>query len=130
MTGQVKEEIITRFGELGLNISGGVITINPKLLKPSEFLTQSDSFKFENVFGDSVVKVVEKGCLAFTYCQVPFIYQITDSSEMEMSIVMNDGSEKFVQGSTMPLSLCEHIFSRSGKVEKVRVFVPKKSCWG
>ncbi|MDB1125921.1 hypothetical protein [Vibrio algarum] len=129
MTGQVKEEIITRFGELGLNIVDGIISINPKLLKVSEFLSQSESFKFENVFGDSVVKVIDKGCLAFTYCQVPFIYQMTYEGEMEISIVMKDGSETLVQGSQIPSAICEKIFRRSGEVEKIRVFVPAKRCW-
>lgn len=129
MTGQVKEEIITRFGELGLNIVDGIISINPKLLKISEFLSQPESFKFENVFGDSVVKVIEKECLAFTYCQVPFIYQMTHEGEMEISIVMKDGSEMLVQGSKIPSAICEKIFRRSGEVEKIRVFVPARRCW-
>ena len=38
MTGQVKEEIITRFGELGLFIKNGKIIFNPYLLKKTEFL--------------------------------------------------------------------------------------------
>ena len=37
MTGQVKEEIITRFGELGIRIREGTLKIDPRLLQTSEF---------------------------------------------------------------------------------------------
>ena len=39
MTGQVKEEILTRFGELGLRVSDGTVRFEPSLLRPSEFNT-------------------------------------------------------------------------------------------
>ena len=38
MTGQVKEEVITRLGELGLAVEGGQIHFRPHLLRASEFL--------------------------------------------------------------------------------------------
>lgn len=128
MTGQVKEEIITRFGELGLNVVDGIIEINPTLLNKQEFLTQVGSFKYENLFGDSVVKQVEAGCLAFTYCQIPFIYQVTQGNEMEVTVVMRDGQEQLIQGSKLTASLSEKIFNRSGEIEKVQVIVPAKKC--
>ncbi|HSN65499.1 MAG TPA: hypothetical protein VLS94_02620, partial [Fusibacter sp.] len=39
MTGQVKEDIISRFGELGVTILGGEINFDPSLLSKTEFLT-------------------------------------------------------------------------------------------
>ena len=38
MTGQVKEDIICRFGELGVRVSGGKVSFHPTLLDPGEFL--------------------------------------------------------------------------------------------
>ncbi|WP_413283429.1 hypothetical protein [Vibrio sp. MA40-2] len=128
MTGQVKEEIISRFGELGLNVANGIISIKPDLLKKSEFLQQTESFKYENVFGDSVVKVVEAGCLAFTYCQVPFIYQLITGNEMQIQVVLKQGDDMHIQSSELSAELSEKIFSRCGEVEKVLVFVPQKNC--
>ena len=49
MTGQVKEEIITRMGELGCIINSGKLFFNPKLLKMSEFLTESSTFSYVDV---------------------------------------------------------------------------------
>ena len=41
MTGQVKEEILTRFGELGVCVEDGVIHFKPSLLRKAEFLSDS-----------------------------------------------------------------------------------------
>jgi hypothetical protein len=41
MTGQVKEEIITRWGELGIRFESGLIRFDPVLLDPSEIPTDS-----------------------------------------------------------------------------------------
>ena len=38
MTGQVKEEIITRMGELGVRVGHGCVTFNPTLLRAEEFV--------------------------------------------------------------------------------------------
>ncbi len=52
MTGQVKEEILTRWGELGLRFDGGMVRIDPVLLDPHE--------------------VPLDGALCFTLARVPF----------------------------------------------------------
>ncbi len=67
MTGQVKEEIITRWGELGLRVRDGALEIWPSLLKRSEF-------------GAS-------GRLSFTWCGVPFSYRLANPGE-EPSVSM------------------------------------------
>ncbi len=38
MTGQVKEEILTRFGELGVRVEAGAVRFAPVLLHAREFL--------------------------------------------------------------------------------------------
>ena len=37
MTGQVKEEVLSRFGELGLRVAGGAVHFDPRLLRACEF---------------------------------------------------------------------------------------------
>jgi hypothetical protein len=44
MTGQVKEEILTRWGELGVAVQDGRLHFSPTLLRDDEFLTAPDSF--------------------------------------------------------------------------------------
>ncbi len=51
MTGQVKEEILTRFGELGLRVQDGAITFDPVLLRPEEFLPAPAQFDYIDLAG-------------------------------------------------------------------------------
>ncbi|WP_375748681.1 hypothetical protein [Vibrio sp. HN007] len=125
MTGQVKEEIITRFGELGLNVKAGEIVIEPTLLNRAEFIEESAPFRFENVFGDTQTKVVPEGGLAFTYCQVPFIYQLSDDAEIKVVVTSKEGDQTEVAGNVLPKDLSKGIFARTGEVEKVEVYLPR-----
>ena len=45
MTGQVKEEILTRLGEMGLFIEDGKVTFDPLLLRKEELLKEPQEFK-------------------------------------------------------------------------------------
>ena len=49
MTGQVKEDILSRFGELGIIVEDGKITFNPGLLRKTEFITQGKVFHFLSI---------------------------------------------------------------------------------
>jgi len=55
MTGQVKEEILTRWGELGLRVHAGQVRLQPVLLDPHE--------------------LPSGGALRFTWAGVPFAYR-------------------------------------------------------
>jgi hypothetical protein len=55
MTGQVKEEILTRWGELGLRVKGGRVHFDPVLLDAAE--------------------LPEGGALRFTWARLPFTYR-------------------------------------------------------
>ncbi|MGB5499286.1 MAG: hypothetical protein WBM77_10190, partial [Maribacter sp.] len=46
MTGQVKEDILSRFGELGVFVTDGKIVFNPRLLRFEEFLKEPKVFKY------------------------------------------------------------------------------------
>ena len=78
MTGQVKEEIITRMGELGCIINSGKLFFNPKLLKISEFLTEKSTFSYVDVNQNICKLDLNQNQLAFTYCQVPIVYELKD----------------------------------------------------
>ncbi len=55
MTGQVKEEVLTRWGELGLRVQAGQVHFNPVLLDETELLVGGE--------------------LSFTFARVPYTYQ-------------------------------------------------------
>ncbi|GLS91238.1 hypothetical protein GCM10007916_23070 [Psychromonas marina] len=122
MTGQVKEEILTRFGELGLLVEEAKIAFKPSLLKAREFLTEADQFTFINLESKQQTIDLKEGELGFTYCQVPFVYQVSKAAKVEV-IMVNDET---VQLDSLSLDgkLSDAIFSRSGAVKQVNVAIP------
>ncbi|ELB2201666.1 TPA: hypothetical protein KD853_004121 [Vibrio parahaemolyticus] len=125
MTGQVKEEIITRFTELGILVEEGEIHIDPRLLHRHEFLTESASFSCQNVAGQTQSYVIEKDQLAFTLCQVPFVYQLVASDiQAGVTLTKSNGKHRVVEGLMLSKELSNHIFARSGEIEKVVVSIP------
>ena len=92
MTGQVKEDILVRWGELGIRIEGGCLSFKPRLLRTREFLTEPGTLNFHGLDGIDHCTELEPGQLAFTFCQVPIVYSL-DRTE-KMRIVFSDGSVK------------------------------------
>ncbi|GLS92070.1 hypothetical protein GCM10007916_31400 [Psychromonas marina] len=125
MTGQVKEEVITRFGELGIQINDGQISINPSLLKPSEFLKEAATFTYLDLLGGKQRIHVLQNQLVFTYCQVPFVYKICEQGTQNIVLHFNDGLQQTINTLHISSSLSEMLFSRSGKVNKIVVTIPK-----
>jgi len=123
MTGQVKEEILTRFGELGVNPEKGRISFIPKLLKKEEFLSSKDIWSYYNLEGKECHIRLEKGCLAFTYCQVPVIYQLTQNEHC-IAVNFKDDLITF-DGSTLSEKLSQHLIRRSGKISLISVSIPE-----
>jgi hypothetical protein len=119
MTGQVKEDIITRFGELGVRIKNGEISFIPLLLKKDEFLSAPEVFEYYNVRGEFKTIELQKGQLAFTFCQVPVIYNI--SAGDRISIVYSGGEQMEISGSTISPEISTTIFERNSGVEKIIV---------
>ncbi|CAH6823101.1 conserved hypothetical protein [Vibrio chagasii] len=125
MTGQVKEEVITRFGELGLEVVDGTIVINPSLLSPKEFLQKAATFDCQNIEGQMQSFIVQAGQLAFTYCQVPFIYQLNDEPTQGIEVQFKDGTSEAFASLTLNHEMASQLFSRSGLIEKVVVVLSK-----
>ena len=119
MTGQVKEDVLTRKGELGIKIEEGKLGFQPTLLNKNQFLQQEEVVNFIDLDEKPFSMTLEKGSLAFTVCQVPIIYKISDKNQMEVKYE-NGNTETF---STLTLShvLSQKIFQRTGEVVQVSV---------
>ncbi|MGR5232773.1 hypothetical protein [Vibrio rotiferianus] len=125
MTGQVKEEVMTRFIELGVLVEEGEIHIDPRLLHRHEFLTESASFSCQSVSGKTQSYVIEKDQLAFTLCQLPVIYQLVESkAQAGMVFTHSNGKQSVIEGLVIPKAQSNAIFARSGEIEKVIVSIP------
>jgi hypothetical protein len=120
MTGQVKEDIISRFGELGIEVRDGCLHIRPRLLQDSEFITAPDSFRYIDTRGTVKQMAVPAGALAFTFCQVPFCY-LRGTGQQGIEITRADGTKKNIQGHALDQTLSAELFGRQGKISSVTV---------
>jgi hypothetical protein len=122
MTGQVKEEILTRWGELGILVDGGRIRFSPYLLRDEEWLTEEVDFTYVDTGGIERSLRLEAGSLAFTFCQVPIVYIRGDIPRV--AVETTDGKELQVDGDTLDEAISAEIFARTGRMKKITVYVP------
>src|SRR5258706_5279864 len=120
MTGQVKEEILARFSELGLRVEQGLISFNPVLLSDHELSTQPGSFDYIGLDGKKQGLPMPAGALAYTFCQVPVVYMPAAEEKIELHFA--DGGKQSLAGHTLDAELSEHIFRRDGHIRQVTFF--------
>jgi len=100
MTGQVKEEIITRWGELGLVVENGCVSIRPSLLRSSEFHPD--------------------GSLSFSWCGTPFVYRLASAGE-EPSVTVTAGEKRTREGNSLTREESQDLFDRNGRITRIEV---------
>ena len=119
MTGQVKEDILSRFGELGVFVKQGKLYFNPCLLRKVEFFKEPADFNYIDMSKNRKTINMEKNSLGFTYCQVPIIYQISNESSIEV-FKTDNSSDKF-NSLQLDIETSSQIFNRLAIVEKIVV---------
>jgi hypothetical protein len=122
MTGQVKEEILTRFSELGVWIQNGTLQFLPNLLRRREFLSEPASFDFCDLQGIKQRRLLQPGELAFTFCQTPIIYRL-DEKTTKINVVLHDEKNLSFQTSILPEKWSSSVFLREEKVKEIRVSI-------
>jgi hypothetical protein len=121
MTGQVKEDVLCRFGELGVRVSKGEVRFQPDLLRACEFTSSSRDFKYLDVDGAWQVLAVPEAGLAFTWCQVPVIYKLDDDAKPALGITWDDGREEQLFQLALLAEASGELFQRSGRIRKLEV---------
>lgn len=104
MTGQVKEEILTRMGELGLRVINKNIVFNPVFLEPEELGAESN--------------------LRFTWGSIPVRYSYDANARPSISITQKTdaGNEVVsIEGLTMPRDWTERVFARDKSLVEITV---------
>ena len=119
MTGQVKEDIISRWAELGVVVSEAKISFAPFFLRDEEFLETDDEMVYYDVKGQEQKLALKSGTFAFTYCQLPIVYR--KSNKATINVVYNDGNTQKIDGNQLGLELSSEIFSRGGKISRLEV---------
>ena len=124
MTGQVKEDVISRFYELGVTVKAGELHFSPRLLKKEEFVNHEQSWHFSTGKALESEKI-EPGSLAFTLCGTPVIYRLSDNEKIE---VHRPGAAiETVAGQLLGTRWSESLFQRDGQVGKLVVYVNESS---
>ncbi len=121
MTGQVKEDILCRFGELGVFIENGQLYFKPSLLQKNEFLTASNTFEYVDTHLAHQQIPLEKDSLCFTYCQVPIIYKI--ASEHKIELIHKDQSSTHLETFCLDLENSQKVFKRTGDIERIVIHI-------
>jgi hypothetical protein len=117
MTGQVKEDILTRFGELGVFVKDGKLGFYPSMLRKEEFLTEPKAFTYVDVNSEFQHLNLKPGSLAFSYCQVPVIYKLGDITQLE--VVLRNGSISKNERLSLDLEMSKNVFGRTGEIVQI-----------
>ncbi|MEM9837322.1 MAG: hypothetical protein AAF828_12510 [Bacteroidota bacterium] len=118
MTGQVKEDILSRFLELGIWMEQGQLAFRPRMLRKEEFLAAAATFHYVALDGSEQSIDLPAGSMAFTLCQVPFVYQLGEENGVTIQL---RGGEIQQSSLDLPAEQLAALFARNGEVEKVVV---------
>ena len=121
MTGQVKEDIIARFLELGVTVNAGRVGFRPVLLDREEFLEEEGELSYFDTEGNPNKALVPVGSLAFSFCNVPIFYHRGDREGG--SLVYDGNVLAFDPADGLPENLSRGLFDRDGKVERIDVTI-------
>ena len=121
MTGQVKEDILSRFGELGVFVSDGSLSFDPCLLRKEEFLQTEKKFHYIDIHNKKKKLALDSGSLAFTYCQIPIIYRI--SKRKKMKVTLTDGTSTEQATLTLNTDMSTKVFQRSGDITIIEIYL-------
>jgi hypothetical protein len=119
LTGQVKEDVIGRFGELGVMIKNGEIHFCPRLLRAVELVTGPTEFNYYDLAGVERRLWLKSGELAFTYCQVPVIFR--QAHENSLKLFLADGLTRQQHQLQLDAESSHSLFERAGKIKRIEV---------
>lgn len=124
MTGQVKEDIINRWAELGIVVIDGRLHFKPLILRREEFIQEPATLSYYDYQGEACKIEAPKNGLAFTYCQIPIVYEI--AKKKSLTIHYTDGSKKETKEQFLTILDSKDVFKRTGKIESIHLtFITK-----
>ncbi|NWF78503.1 MAG: hypothetical protein HXY37_00455 [Chloroflexi bacterium] len=128
MTGQVKEEILTRMGELGITIRDGQLSFRPRLLDPGEWSTTASDFHYYDVAGVRRCLALPPNAIAFTCCQTPVVY--VRATGPAITLHYADGTTRSSVGDSLDYATSQHLLARDGTISAITVAVGDASVNG
>ena len=120
MTGQVKEDLISRLGEMGVAVEDGRLEFRRHLVSDGEFLSGARTFEFHDIEGRESALELEPGTMAFTICQTPVVSHRAGPERIE--IARRDGRRETAEGLELDARTSAEVFERSGAVARLDVW--------
>ncbi|MEZ2415032.1 hypothetical protein ACA086_08695 [Muriicola sp. E247] len=124
MTGQVKEDILSRLAELGVSVQNGKLSFSTGLIEKEEILKEEVEFTYIDLLGEERALGLSPDSLGFTYCQIPVVYNF--GSEEGMKLYFKNGDTKKKEGLILDAETSNKIFQRSGEIIRIDVSLPKE----
>ena len=121
MTGQVKEDILCRWGEFGVYAKGGKLFFNPTIVRTEEYLEEEKEFEFYDVKNKKQTLTIPKHALCFTYCQVPIVYH-RESNSNGIELVLSNREKKKIDQYHLDTDDAANLFSRNGKISQIHIY--------
>lgn len=122
MTGQVKEEVLSRFGELGVQANQGTIRFAPSLLRKKEFLDDAFEYAILRLDNRRENLSVGKNSLAFSLCQTPVIYTLTHQPS-QLKVDWKNGDNDVSNLLQLSETQSNALFERTGELSKIEVLI-------
>jgi hypothetical protein len=122
LTGQVKEDLITRFRQLGVRVAQGEVAFEPVMLGRDEFLQEPASWSY-SAGGHELTEELPAGSLAFTLCGVPVIYRMADSACLQ--VFGEEDAPTVIHGTRLGPELSRSLFRRERRIRKLVVDLPE-----
>jgi hypothetical protein len=121
LTGQVKEDVISRFGELGIRINHGNIVFDASLLNHEEVLDHPTEFGYYSVDGKFETISLHPGEWVLTLCQVPVVFKQSD--ENKITLTGRDGMQTSYSGNEVDAKSSRSVFQRLNEIKKIDVAI-------
>lgn len=122
MTGQVKEDLLARMGEIGVQVKSGQIYFDPQFLRVVDLLKESTTVNYVDVHGQFKSLDLAPHSLFFTYGQVPVVYQLAEEDKI---VVICDNQSIQIDSNHLNQDLSQKIFGRTGEVTSITVYLTR-----
>jgi len=124
MTGQVKEEILTRLWELGIRVEAGSLRFDPILMRRSELLARPTTWAIHHRDGQARTIDLPACSLGLTLCQVPVVLRAHDGP-WEIRVTHADGRQTSTAGDHLDAATTRAVLERNGAIDRIDVAVPR-----
>jgi hypothetical protein len=125
MTGIVKEEILTRLGEVGVRVEAGTIRFTPALLRRSELLSEATTWTIPDPDGGARAVELPRGSLGFTLCQVPVVLR-TVAGPGTVTVTRRDGQRSAATTDRLDALTSASVLGRRGEITLIEVALPDR----